>query len=196
MSVLSDRNYTIIIDKSGSMATRDQAGGKSRWQAVQESTTSLAAKCEELDPDGITVYTFANRFKRYDNVTAAKVSQIFQENEPLGGTNLTAVLQDAINHHFQSGKPETILVITDGDPDDRKSVFQVIIQATQKLKSDDELGISFIQIGDDPQATQFLKALDDQLQGVGAKYDIVDTVTFQDMEDMTLQEVLMSAIFD
>jgi von Willebrand factor type A domain. len=196
MSVLSDRDYTIIIDKSGSMATRDQAGGKSRWQAVQESTTSLAAKCEELDPDGITVYTFANRFKRYDNVTAAKVSQIFQENEPLGGTNLTAVLQDAINHHFQSGKPETILVITDGDPDDRKSVFQVIIQATQKLKSDDELGISFIQIGDDPQATQFLKALDDQLQGVGAKYDIVDTVTFQDMEDMTLQEVLMSAIFD
>jgi len=196
MSILGDRNYTIIIDKSGSMATRDQAGGKSRWQAVQESTTSLAAKCEELDPDGITVYTFANRFKRYDNVTAAKVSQIFQENEPLGGTNLTAVLQDAINHHFQSGKPETILVITDGDPDDRKSVFQVIIQATQKLKSDDELGISFIQIGDDPQATQFLKALDDQLQGVGAKYDIVDTVTFQDMEDMTLQEVLMSAIFD
>jgi von Willebrand factor type A domain. len=196
MSVLGDRNYTIIIDKSGSMATRDQAGGKSRWQAVQESTTSLAAKCEELDPDGITVYTFANRFKRYDNVTAAKVSQIFQENEPVGGTNLTAVLQDAINHHFQSGKPETILVITDGDPDDRKSVFQVIIQATQKLKSDDELGISFIQIGDDPQATQFLKALDDQLQGVGAKYDIVDTVTFQDMEDMTLQEVLMSAIFD
>jgi uncharacterized protein with von Willebrand factor type A (vWA) domain len=196
MSILGDRDYTIIIDKSGSMATRDQAGGKSRWQAVQESTTALAAKCEELDPDGITVYTFANRFKRYANVTAAKVSQIFQENEPLGGTNLTAVLQDAINHHFQSGKPETILVITDGDPDDRKSVFQVIIQATQKLKSDDELGISFIQIGDDPQATQFLKALDDQLQGVGAKYDIVDTVTFQDMEDMTLQEVLMSAIFD
>ena len=195
MSILSDRNYTIIIDKSGSMATRDQAGGKSRWQAVQESTLALAAKCEELDPDGITVYTFANRFKRYDNVTAAKVNQIFQENEPLGGTNLTAVLQDAMNHHFQSGKPETILVITDGDPDDRKSVFQVIIQATQKLKDNDELGISFIQIGDDPQATQFLKALDDQLQGVGAKFDIVDTVTFQDMEDMTLQEVLMSAIF-
>ncbi len=196
MSVLSDRNYTIILDKSGSMATRDQAGGKSRWQAVQESTLALAAKCEELDPDGITVYTFANRFKRYDNVTAAKVSQIFQENEPMGGTNLTAVLQDAINHHFASGKPETILVVTDGEPDDRKSVFQVLIQATQKLKSDEELAISFIQIGDDPEATAFLKALDDQLQSVGAQFDIVDTVTIQDMEDMTLQEVLMSAIFN
>jgi uncharacterized protein with von Willebrand factor type A (vWA) domain len=196
MSILINRNYTLIIDKSGSMATRDQANGKSRWQAVQESTLALAAKCEELDPDGITVYTFSNRFKRYDNVTASKVSQIFQENEPMGGTNLAAVLQDAINHHLQSGKPETILVVTDGEPDDRKAVFQVIIQATKKLKSDEELGISFIQIGNDPQATEFLKALDDQLQGAGAQFDIVDTVTFEDMADMTLQEVLMSAIFN
>lgn len=194
--MLEGRNYTIIIDKSGSMATRDQAGGKSRWQAVQESTIAIASKCEELDPDGITVYTFANRFKRYDNVNSAKVEQIFKENEPIGGTNLVAVLQDALNHHFQGGKPETILVITDGEPDDRKSVFETIIQATKKLNTDEDLGISFIQIGTDPQATQFLKALDDQLQGVGAKFDIVDTVTFQDMEDMTLQEVLMSAIFD
>jgi uncharacterized protein with von Willebrand factor type A (vWA) domain len=180
------------------MATRDQDGGKSRWLAVKESTLALAAKCEELDPDGITVYTFANRFRRYDNVTASKVEQIFQENEPMGGTNLTAVLQDAINIHFQKGdrKPETMLVVTDGEPDDRKSVFQVIIQATQKMTDDKELAISFIQIGSDPQATQFLKALDDQLQGVGAKFDIVDTVTMQDMEEMTLQEVLMSAIFD
>jgi uncharacterized protein with von Willebrand factor type A (vWA) domain len=194
--MLEGRNYTIIIDKSGSMATRDQAGGKSRWTAIQESTLAIAAKCDELDPDGITVYTFANRFKRYDHVNAQKVEQIFKENEPMGGTNLTAVLQDAFNHHFQNGKPETIVVITDGEPDDRKSVFQVIIQATQKMTSEEELGISFIQIGNDPQATQFLKALDEQLQGVGAKFDIVDTVTFEDMENMTLQEVLMSAIFD
>lgn len=196
--MLEGRNYTIILDKSGSMATKDQPGGKSRWQAVKESTLALAAKCEELDPDGITVYTFANRFKRYDNVTAKKVEQIFQENEPMGGTNLTAVLQDALNHHFSkpNPQPETILIVTDGEPDDRKSVFQTIIQATQRMNANEELGISFIQVGSDPQATEFLKALDNQLQGVGAKFDIVDTVTVDDMENMTIQEVLMSAIFD
>jgi uncharacterized protein with von Willebrand factor type A (vWA) domain len=196
--MLAGRDYTLIIDKSGSMGTRDQAGGKSRWQAVKESTIALANKCEELDPDGITVYTFAGRFKRYENVTAAKVEQIFQENEPSGSTNLTAVLQDALDHFFRKTdkRYETILVITDGEPDDRKSVFEVIINATQKMTKDEELALSFIQIGNDPQATQFLKALDDKLMGVGAKFDIVDTVTFADMEDMTLTEVLTNAIID
>lgn len=196
--MLAGRDYTLIIDKSGSMGTRDQPGGKSRWQAVKESTIALANKCEELDPDGITVYTFAGRFKRYENVTATKVEQIFQENEPSGSTNLTAVLQDALDHFFRKTdkRYETILVVTDGEPDDRKSVFEVIINATQKMTKDEELAISFIQIGNDPQATQFLKALDDKLMGVGAKFDIVDTVTFADMEDMTLTEVLTNAIVD
>ena len=74
---------------------------------MQESTIALANKCEELDPDGMTVYVFFGRFKRYDNVTVAKVVQIFQENEPSGTTNLAAVLQDALNSYFQrkaSGK--------------------------------------------------------------------------------------------
>ncbi|MBU6346798.1 MAG: hypothetical protein KGR70_16320, partial [Cyanobacteria bacterium REEB494] len=86
--MLNDRDYTLIIDKSGSMSTRDQRGGKTRWEIAQESTIALARKCEEFDPDGITVYVFSGRFKRYENVTAAKVAQIFQENDPVGATNL------------------------------------------------------------------------------------------------------------
>ena len=129
--MLQNRDYTIIIDKSGSMYTKDQMGGKSRWALMQESTIALAYKCEELDPDGITVYLFSGRFKRYDNVTAAKVVQIFSENEPSGTTNLAAVLQDALNSYFQRKKSrqtkqngETILVVTDGEPDDRKEVVR------------------------------------------------------------------------
>ncbi|MCS6959555.1 MAG: VWA domain-containing protein [Pseudanabaenaceae cyanobacterium SKYGB_i_bin29] len=196
--MLSNRDYTLIIDKSGSMATKDQPGGKSRWEAIKESTMAVASRCEELDPDGITVYLFAGKFKRYDKVTSAKVEQIFQENEPAGSTNLTAVLRDALDHHFSKPdkRPTTILVVTDGEPDDRKSVFEVIIQATQRMTSDEELAISFLQIGNDPQATQFLKSLDDKLTGVGAKFDVVDTVTFADMEDMTITEVLTNAIAD
>ena len=85
---MSDRDYTLIIDKSGSMSTPDQVGGRSRWEIAQESTIALARKCEQYDPDGITVYLFSGRFKRYDDVTAAKVAQIFQENDPAGTTKL------------------------------------------------------------------------------------------------------------
>lgn len=202
-NMMSDRDYTLIIDKSGSMSTPDQTGGRSRWEIAQESTIALARKCEQFDPDGITVYLFSGRFKRYDDVTAAKVAQIFQENDPAGTTNLASVLQDALNNYFKrkaagQTKPngETILVITDGEPDDRRAVFEVIIQATRQMDRDEELAISLIQVGSDPQATKFLKALDDQLQGVGAKFDICDTITLDDLEDMSLADVLMNAITD
>ncbi|HIK03910.1 MAG TPA: VWA domain-containing protein [Trichormus sp. M33_DOE_039] len=201
--MMSDRDYTLIIDKSGSMSTPDQVGGRSRWEIAQESTIALARKCEQFDPDGITVYVFSGRFKRYESVTTAKVAQIFLENDPAGTTNLAGVLLDATNHYFQrkaSGKTkpngETILVITDGEPDDRKAVFEVIINATRQMERDEELAISIIQVGSDPQATKFLKALDDQLQGVGAKFDICDTITLDDLEDMSLADVLMNAITD
>ncbi|MBD2691724.1 vWA domain-containing protein [Anabaena catenula] len=201
--MMSDRDYTLILDKSGSMSTPDQAGGRSRWDIAQESTLALARKCEQFDPDGLTVYVFSGRFKRYENVTSSKVTQIFQENDPAGTTNLASVLQDALNNYFQrkaSGqtKPngETILVITDGEPDDRKAVFEVIIQATRQMDRDEELALTIIQVGTDPQATKFLKALDDQLQGVGAKFDICDTITLDDLEDMSLADVLMNAITD
>ncbi len=201
--MMSDRDYTLILDKSGSMSTPDQAGGRSRWDIAQESTLALARKCEQFDPDGLTVYVFSGRFKRYDDVTSAKVAQIFLENDPAGTTNLAGVLQNALDNYFQrkaAGKTkangETILVVTDGEPDDRKAVFEVIINATRQMERDEELGISMIQVGSDAQASKFLKALDDQLQSVGAKFDICDTITLDDMEDMSLADILMNAITD
>jgi hypothetical protein len=201
--MLENRDYTLIIDKSGSMATKDKPGGSSRWQIMQESTLALASKCEEFDPDGMTIYLFSGKFKRYDNVTAAKVATIFQENDPSGRTDLATVLGDAVNNYFQRkaagqvpANGEIILVVTDGEPDDRKAVMQVILDASQKLDRDEELAISFIQVGTDEAATKFLKILDDDLGRAGAKFDIVDTITMNDMEDLTLKEVLLSAISD
>ncbi|WP_414529712.1 vWA domain-containing protein [Nodularia chucula] len=201
--MLENRDYTLIIDKSGSMATPDQKGGRTRWVSAQESTLALASKCDQFDPDGITVYLFSGRFKRYDNVTASKVTQIFQENDPSGSTDLAGVLKHATDDYFQrkgagETKPngEIILVVTDGEPDDRKAVMKVIIETSRRMDVNEELGISFIQVGRDAQATRFLKVLDDDLQSAGAKFDICDTITMDDMEDVTLSEVLLNAIMD
>ena len=201
--MLEERDYTLIIDKSGSMSTPDQLGNRTRWQTAQESTLALARKCEQFDPDGITVYLFSGRFKRYDNVTSDKVTQIFQENDPSGTTDLAGVLKDATDNYLRrkgagETKPngETILVITDGEPDDRKAVMRVIIEASRQIDRDEELAISLIQVGKDQTATRFLKALDDELPAAGAKFDIVDTITLDDMEGLTLSEVLLNAITD
>ncbi len=201
--MLENRDYTLIIDKSGSMATPDQKGGRTRWVAAEESTFALASKCEQFDPDGITIYTFSGRFKRYENVTSKTVMQIFQENDPSGTTDLASVLKHATDNYFQrkaAGETkengETILVITDGEPDDRKAVMKVIIETSRRMDKDEELAISFIQVGTDPHATRFLKVLDDEMQSAGAKFDICDTITMDDMEDYSLSEVLLNAIID
>ena len=74
--------------------------------------------------------------------------------------------------------------------------MKVIIEASRRMDRDEELAISFIQVGTDSQATKFLKILDDELQGAGAKFDICDTITIDDMEDYSLSEILLNAIND
>ncbi len=127
--MLNDRDYTLILDKSGSMSTKDQPGGRSRWAAARESAQALAVKCEELDADGLTLYVFGSRFRRYENVTSDRVLQVFTENEPSGGTDLAGVLSHAFGSYFErrakgAARPETILVVTDGEPDDPRAVMR------------------------------------------------------------------------
>mmetsp|Transcript_48309 Transcript_48309/g.80307 ORF Transcript_48309/g.80307 Transcript_48309/m.80307 type:complete len:228 (+) Transcript_48309:48-731(+) len=201
-SVLHNRDYTLIIDKSGSMSTTD-VGGKARWDVMQEAAMALARKIDTLDPDGITVYLFAGSFKRFDNVKPVKVEQIFKENEPSGSTDLAKVLEHALENYFQRKRKgqtkangETILVVTDGAPDDQMAVVQTIITATKTIDRDEELAISFIQVGRDESARRYLQLLDDDLVSAGAKFDIVDTKTLDEMEDLTLTEVLLAAVYD
>lgn len=201
-TTIENRDYTLILDKSGSMAQTDARTGRSRWNVVQESTLALASRCEQLDPDGITLYVFNGRFRRYDNVRSDTVAKVFREHEPMGSTNLAGVLDDAIGQYFarkNAGKTqrcETILVVTDGEPDDPRAVMKVLIDAARKVERDEELAVSFVQVGDDPGATRFLKALDDDLVRAGARFDIVDTLTVHDLEDRPIAEALLDAIND
>ena len=210
--MLKNRDYTLIIDKSGSMAITDDDDEekvknereiKTRWELMEESTIALASKCEKLDPDGITVYVFSDRFTPYTNVTARKVAQIFEDEDPFGQTNLVEVLQAALSDYFQrkaGGQTklngETILIVTDGKPDDQVAVARVIVEATQKIDKKEDLTISFIQIGKDKEATKYLKILDTQLEEKGAKYDIVNTITIDEIvrQGLTLTQVLLNAI--
>ncbi|MBE9129913.1 MULTISPECIES: VWA domain-containing protein [unclassified Coleofasciculus] len=201
--MLENRDYTIVIDKSGSMAAQDQQEGDSRWTLMQQCTLALARKCEEFDPDGITVYVFSNRFQRYDNVTSSHVEEIFRESQPHGSTNLTGLLQDAIANYFSrksigqtKSAGETIIIVTDGELRDRLSIADTIVKASQRMERDEELAILFVQVGNDSMVMRSLKSFDDQLEGIGAKFDIVDTITMEEMEDMPLTDVLLNAIVD
>lgn len=199
---LKDRDFALVIDSSGSMSTGDQKGGKSRWEAAAETTVALAGKAVKYDADGLTVYTFSSRHRKFDNVaTTAKVSQIFEEVEPNGSTNLDGVLGDLFSNYLSrkaagTTKPngEIAVVITDGQPDDPQAVKRAIVDFTKKLDKDEEYGLLFVQAGSDGSARAFLKSLDDDLKD--AKFDIVDTITIDEAGDKSLTEVLAGAIAD
>lgn len=201
---LKNRDYVLVIDKSGSMSASDTPTGQSRWDYAKESTMAVAKKLNEYDPDGITVIPFSGGFKVYENTTPEKVSDVFNENEPMGGTVLAPVLSHLFKSYLdRKSKGETkahgeiVMVVTDGQPQDEAAVAQTIIDFTKKLENGDgEYGISFIQVGKDSGASAFLKKLDDDLQAKGAKFDIVDTKTMDELENVGLTEALIAALED
>lgn len=199
---LSEYDFEIGIDKSSSMGEKD-GGATTRWARAEEVTTGYARHCEKYDSDGITVSVFSGKHKTYENVKGGGdvVANIFAENEPNGSTNTAGYLQARLDDYFHRkakgiAKPLIISIITDGIPDDQAALEQVIIDATKKMDKDEELGITFLQIGSDPKASAFLKTLDDGLQAKGAKFDIVDTKTFEEIGNMSLNEVLIAALED
>lgn len=203
---LNKYKFYLFIDKSGSMSTNDCDGGKSRWDSVQESTKAIAEKINKLsNGGGINIITFNNSIKIYADTTPDKVDQIFVENEPMGGTSPDKALKVMFDDYFTqkaagTAKPVIGLVVTDGEPsseEDKNNLTKLIVDSANKMDADEEIGISFFQVGKDPDATKFLQFLDDNLVSVlGAKFDIVDTKKMTDLENMSLTDAIMEAIKD
>jgi hypothetical protein len=72
------------------------------------------------------------------------------------------------------GRPETILVITDGAPENRQTVEYVIQNASEMMHSEDDIRIVFVQVGVDASATRWLGSLKQRLH---TKFDIVETIS-------------------
>ena len=199
MSKLENRDFTIAIDRSGSM-TLDY-NGRSRWDNAGEATLALAKKAATFDPDGIDIILFGSKATRLPDQTPEKVVQVFKEYEPMGTTNLSGALDVFFATYFENrtlGKAKENgalgVFITDGMPNSKQECVRSITEATKQMRRDGEIGITFIQIGNDGGAKEFLTYLDDELSD--AKYDIVDTISIDECEDLPLTEVLLRAIED
>jgi len=207
--LLKDRDYTFIVAKSARLAVEELPIITDRWLSAQGAIFALAQQCEEWDSDGITLYINPasagnpQLFKRYDRVLCQQLNQIFTENIPLDSLNLSVVLQMALDDYFErkatgqsKANGEIVIVVTDGEPQDRRAIVKTIVTATERMERDEELGIGFIQVGDDALAKGFLTALDDDMQSAGALFDIVHTRTLADIEASSLTVFLSETITD
>lgn len=191
---LSEYDFIVCVDKSGSMGETD-CNGKSRWEAMQESVIAFVRDITKLDSDGIGLVVFGNVVQHYDNVGVDQVKAIFEQHSPRGGTPLHAALTSALQLAGKSAKKDFIVVFTDGEPEDKAAAAEVIRNAANSLEKDEDLTILFIQVGRDAGATAYLRQLDDQL--TGAKFDIVDAKTITEAEAFaSTTDLIVSAIAD
>jgi Mg-chelatase subunit ChlD len=195
-ATLSEYDFIAVIDASGSMATEDMGGGRSRWKAMQETAEQFCRDLQKIDSDGIGVVVFSGQgIDTHDGVTVEKVGEIFRNRTPRSSTPLTEALTAALKLAGKSDKKDFIIVFTDGVPDDEAGAAKVIRDASNKLNSDDELTILFVQVGNDAGAAAYLKKLDEQL--TGCKFDIVDAKTMAEAEKFaTTAELVAAAIND
>ena len=195
-TVLSEFDFIVVVDASGSMATDDMSGGRSRWKAMQETTEQFVRDISRIDSDGIGLVVFSGSgVDSFDNVGVAKVTEVFQNRNPRSSTPLDEALTAALKLAGKSDKKDFIIVFTDGVPDDEAAAAKVIRDAANKQETDDSLTILFVQIGYDSAATAYLKKLDDQL--TGCKFDIVDVKTMAEAEKFnTTVDLIAAAIND
>lgn len=221
MSVnLDNLDVAFLLDKSGSMGEQYKPG-ITRWKAAEETVNALSKEMAPHDKDGITVVPFNDRFTVIDGVTPATVGEIFKNHAPQSGTMLAAPLRAVIDKFIpvaapaKSGgllsslfgsksaaapaaaavarKPLCLIVATDGAAGDEEDVIRTLVDATQRMQSDDELGILFLQVGSDPGAERFLERVDNQLKARGAKFDVVARCKLEDVEDKSTTELLSMA---
>lgn len=193
---LSEYDFVVVIDASGSMGTEDMPGGRSRWAYMQETAAAFARDIGKFDSDGIDLVVFGgSQVTSYEGVGADKINEVFATRSPRGSTPLTEALTAAFKLAGKSDKKDFIMVFTDGVPDDKAGAAQAIIAQSQLQETDDALTVLFVQVGRDAAATAYLRELDDSL--TGAKFDIVDAKTMDEAEQFaTTADLVIAAIND
>lgn len=195
MAKLSEYDFIVVIDKSGSMGTEDMKG-RSRWDYMKETAESFARDMNKIDSDGLGMVLFSGAsIEVHDGVSPEKVAEALRNNNPRGGTPLAEALTAALNLAGKSDKKDFLIVFTDGVPDDKTAAATVLRNQANKQANDDDCTVLFVQVGHDADASRYLKMLDDDL--AGCKFDIVDAKTIDEAEKFaTTADLVLAAIAD
>ena len=201
--LLKNRDYTLIVARSASQDAPKIPALEQAWIDAQSAIIALAKKCEAFDPDGLTIYTASTPFAKYEQTTSEMLVDVFENYNPTETIDLANVLQAALDDYFTrkvtkqtKENGEIVIVVLDREPSDRSAIIRQLVDATQKMDCQEELGIGFAQVGEDPMTRGFLKSIDDDLHAAGAKFNIADTQFSHKIQERSLQDFLLGALYD
>jgi len=174
---LNEIKTVILVDDSSSMFG-------SRWAEAREALAGITDLAEKYGSDGVDIFFLNDYQVGRELKSGLAVRHLFNSVTPEGQTPIGQKLSEIFEIYFprienrnSDHKPITLVVITDGVPtDDPKSV---IIDAARRLDHagvpQHLFGIQFAQIGDEEDATEALRELDDELEQEHGIRDMVDT---------------------
>jgi uncharacterized protein with von Willebrand factor type A (vWA) domain len=198
---VAEYDFAVVVDGSGSMGIKDVKtgwfGSKTRWESIEKTAIVFAQDLAKIGKGSLNLVIFSdNQIRTYANSSADQVATAFSQNKPGGSTPLTQAVEAAMNSLKGSAKKKFIMVFTDGEPDSRSSLRDLIIKQANSQVTDDEMTILFVQVGNDAGATKFLQQLDDELINF-TKFDIVDAKTVTEAEKFSSTlELVVHAIND
>lgn len=203
LDLLKTFDTVIIVDDSGSMQLAPPSGGPTRWQEARDALAGLTSLVANKDPDGIDVHFLNSPRSLISCTDPGAVRALFDSVEPDGATPTGAKIEELMMEYLDgievakqcraTGQPfppgfveprkRNYLIVTDGAATD--DVEEVLVTIARRLDQNhfplSQLGFSFIQVGDDAQATRFLQQLDDIIANRSHVRDIVDTTPYRGM---------------
>lgn len=198
---LSKYDVELIVDASMSMRKRDCPGFLSRWDWCGYQSIELARQLAPFASQGITLTSFNRNFTVFEHQNPQQLTTLFERTPLALNTRLAEPLADRLNDylvHRGSARPRLIAVITDGVPrpfEQAQMVEDVLIHASKMIKDPRELTVVFFQIGGrDLLGQEFLGEIDNKLVARGARFDIVQTVSFEHLQQVGLAQGLADAI--
>ena len=153
-----------------------------RWTTTKQVMAHIASIAVKYDRNGVDVRFFNNYCDDEDRLnldSAEKVMSLFDNLEPEGSTPTADALDIELNeyiHEYNNNrhiKGLNLIVITDGEPSPGQDVESVVVKYARILAQLDapplQVGIQFVQVGEDKKAKDFLDSLDNDLQ---TKHDL------------------------
>lgn len=218
LRLLTSRDIVLVIDKSGSMETRDcptnssmpwqlrlplsiiSGGGvnrATRWEWCAQQSMDLAQQTAQLSPGGLTIVLFADYARVFERVNPRSIPLIFSNNTPGGGTNMASAVKGQLSDYMRRKshgrtKPLVMAVISDGAASNPGAVRDAIEAAANRIDNPREIAITFLQVGNDRKGSGDIQRMDHQLSN--ARFDIVHSRSFSELQHTGLARALVDAV--
>lgn len=195
----------VLEDQMGDKSSSESSGSKkpklasgapaTRWEKAVVGLDSIVSQVVKVDPDGVDIVCCqgGSEAQWYRNVKKTSgLEDMVNDKQPGGDCLMSAAMTECIDDAFDKDmtkRPVAILVLVAGKPDDTDEIDDNLMKTVTRLAdscSTCPLSITFVQIGDDTDTTDYLNHLDNHIQAecaeTGETFDLVDTIKDEEIQ--------------